>query len=187
MANPSIFSDSCLSVRPHSSRHAFAFMGKRSHIENHTSTKKFSMGGFTLDTKFGFILAMRNLEKAASQRIRELLKERGKSQRALAEYIGIEPGYLSELLSLHPDKRWNADHLEGAVSFFNIPSWQLFARPQEVVPKKYLDLMTAYESLDDLNRRIVDNALGVSVEIDAPRPPQQKARKETTAKTAKKN
>jgi transcriptional regulator with XRE-family HTH domain len=53
------------------------------------------------------------------------------------------------------DIRW----IEVIAEKFKIPKWQLFARPEEVLPPEYLEWLTDYSRLDKDGRRIVDSML----------------------------
>mgnify|MGYP003391853098 CR=1 FL=1 len=61
-----------------------------------------------------------------SKSIKRLLKKQNKTQAWLASEMGIKPGYLSELLSNHPIKRWNADLIEQARKALNVSVTLLF-------------------------------------------------------------
>jgi len=54
------------------------------------------------------------------QRIKKILKSRGKSQSWLADEMNIKPGYLSELINCAAGKRWNSDLIQSAVDALGI-------------------------------------------------------------------
>lgn len=99
---------------------------------------------------------MRNLEKKLNERIRAILKDKGLNQRELCDRADMDTGYLSMLLNLTHDKRWNLEQVEKIVRGLNVPAWQLFVDPKEVLPKEYLEWRAGYEVMDPDNKRIVD-------------------------------
>lgn len=113
---------------------------------------------------------MRNLEKRITERIRAILQTKGINQTELADRAGIAQGYLNELMNLNPRKRWNADHLEKVVKALDVPPWQLFIDPAEVIPNNLLDLASRYSRLRGDDKRIVDAMLtAAAVEPSKPR------------------
>lgn len=67
-------------------------------------------------------------------RIKELMDEKGVKSIQLSEMIGISKVSISNLLNgkLKP----SFDTLEKIATALNVPMWQLFASPDEVIPQK---------------------------------------------------
>jgi transcriptional regulator with XRE-family HTH domain len=81
-----------------------------------------------------------------AKRIRFYLKKKGKTQAWLAGKIGKEPGYLSELLNGHPDKRWNSDLIDSVIKAFDITILEFFT--DEALTNEILSLEAAdYEDV----------------------------------------
>lgn len=97
-----------------------------------------------------------------NRRIRQLIQSKGITQAKLAEEIELEPGYISELLNGHPDKRWNINHIASICKALKVDPWQLFVDPKDVLPPEYNELMNGYLSLDDDRRRMVDDAIAAA-------------------------
>lgn len=81
---------------------------------------------------------------------------------ALSEKAEITQGYLTELMNLHPKKRWNADHINQVAKALGVPPWQLMTEPRDVLPPEHIQLMEAYKGLDPLRKQIVDDAFAAS-------------------------
>lgn len=74
-----------------------------------------------------------------SKCIKSLLKKQGKKQIWLAAEMGIEAGYLSELLNNHPDKRWNIDHIGRAANALHVHVSALFLEDELAAKVMSLD------------------------------------------------
>ena len=92
-------------------------------------------------------------------RLSQLTKERG-AKRKLADALGKAPSIISELCN--GNDRLNDDLIADICRALNIPIWQLFVDPKDVIPKEYIDLMADYKSLDADSKRIVDAMLQAS-------------------------
>ena len=86
-------------------------------------------------------------------RLAKILQERGTSTR-LAEKTGMKPSVISELCS--GKIRIHEGHIDMICDALNIPAWHLFADPDEIFPEAYKELISAYLSLDEDDKRVVD-------------------------------
>lgn len=143
-------------------------------IVNKSSSEKFILGIFDGFADGGLILNMRSIEDTINRRIRETLLDKNRNQRWLAEEAGIQPSYLNELLNLNPKRRWNVDYLAKVSEVLDIPVWQLFVDPREVIPGDLLMLAERYGKLEGDNKRIVDAMLAAAV-VDGEEPPVPKS------------
>lgn len=66
------------------------------------------------------------IDSIFNKRLRDVLQKDGKTQAWLAEQINVKPGYLSELLNGHPEKRWNMDLINSVCQVLQIQAWVLF-------------------------------------------------------------
>lgn len=110
-----------------------------------------------------------NTEKVFNSRLETLRVKKDISQEALGQSADIEKSYFSRLLGsaekprTDPNKkRWNIDHINDLSQALNVPAWQLFIDPREVIPPEYLQLMEDYKGLDPLRKQIVDDAFAAS-------------------------
>jgi transcriptional regulator with XRE-family HTH domain len=85
------------------------------------------------------------------------LRKRHMKQNELADLADMQQSYVNELLNLK--KRWNVENLEKISNALDMPAWQLFADPSEVLPQEYLEWADDYARLDKDSRRIVDSML----------------------------
>ena len=137
-------------------------------------------GDLTEKAHRGLLLGMRNPEKIISQRIHRLLKEKELSPYTLSQRAEIASGYLTELLNLHPKRRWNTDLLNKVADALDVPMWHLLVDPKEVLPPEYLEWRAQYEALDPDNKRIVSamlRAASVPASTDAPPAHKQASKK----------
>jgi len=86
-------------------------------------------------------------------RLAELLKDRGAKKR-LADALNKPPSIISDLCA--GKDRLNDDLIRDISAALNIPPWQLFVNPRDVVPQEYRALMDDYRRLGPDDRRIVD-------------------------------
>ena len=84
--------------------------------------------------------------KIIGRRIKETLEEQGKTQAWLAHEMGIQPGYLSELINVHPQKRWNIDLLASAADILGVELSQITGEKDD----EYIALL---RKVDDPNLR----------------------------------
>lgn len=61
-------------------------------------------------------------------RIREIIKEKGKTSKEIADKLGVSLSALNQSISGNPTK----DTLEKIAEILGVPMWQLFASPEEV-------------------------------------------------------
>lgn len=71
-------------------------------------------------------------------RIKEIIKETGKTQKEFAEEIGITLGGLNQHLSGNP----SVEVLEKIANALEVPIWQLFTSPEEVKAKEEEGVIT---------------------------------------------
>lgn len=100
-----------------------------------------------------------NISKTISKRIHDMTRKRGVTLSQLAVDAGMTQGYMSQLLNNLKGKRWNVEMLEAVAEQLKCEVWELLVDPRDVIPKKYIDLMDAYECLDGQQRVIVDGLL----------------------------
>jgi len=101
----------------------------------------------------------KNLQHVVNDRIRFILKNAGKNQEWLSVEAEISKGHLSELLNMKQGKRWNVDLIHNVCAALNIPAWHLLTDPEEVYPSHDKAVVSAYLSLEDDERKIVDKFL----------------------------
>lgn len=80
-----------------------------------------------------------------SSRIRFLLKQAKKTQVWLAGEMGIETGYLSELLNNHPGKRWNTDLIENARKALDVSLSRFFEHNENSILMEQINFLDAEE------------------------------------------
>jgi transcriptional regulator with XRE-family HTH domain len=182
--------DNRFRVRFSDMRQDFGFMNgasycdQISHIEIFKSMRepqnKISGGDLTKSIDNALILYMRNVEKTLTSRIREVLKRKDMTVVALSERSGIAQGYLNELMNLHPRKRWNITHITGVAEALDIPVWQLFIDPRDIMPSELIDFVRKYERLEGDNKRIVDALLATAKVDDKPATKRSAVKKSAT-------
>lgn len=64
-------------------------------------------------------------------RIKDILKEKGVTQQALADSLGVSRSAIVKMLAGNPSQ----ETLEKIASALNVPMWQLFASLDEVQPQ----------------------------------------------------
>jgi transcriptional regulator with XRE-family HTH domain len=81
----------------------------------------------------------------------------GLTQEQIAERLDCSVGQVNMLLS--GKRKFHSEWITRISKNFNIPEWQLFAKPEEVLPPEYLQWKADYALLDDDRKRIVDDML----------------------------
>lgn len=84
-----------------------------------------------------------NVGEIIAFNIRRLLDVQDKKQSWLANEMGIQAGYLSELLNGHPKKRWNEDLLEKARNVLGVPLHEITM--QDEGEKSYIQTLNEME------------------------------------------
>lgn len=84
-------------------------------------------------------------------RIKELLKEKGLTQQELADMVGVSYQSMKQTLNA---PSVTTSTLEKISTALNVPMWQLFATPEEVIPKKDGLSLTCPHCGKDINLKV---------------------------------
>jgi len=91
-------------------------------------------------------------------RLAKILDQLGRGSRTkLANDTGISASNISDLC--YGNDRMNEDHIEKISKALKIPAWHLLADPEDVYPSHDKAVVSAYLSLEDDERKIVDKFL----------------------------
>lgn len=122
-------------------------------------------------------ILMDTLLQIFNRRLRLMMSEKGFSQVELCDKAGIVPSYFSRLINGSGDKRWNFDNIVKIVNVLEIPAWQLFVDPKEIIPPELLQLHEKYSQLNPAQKRVIDLILNDSQQIEVDPQPKTHIKK----------
>lgn len=104
-------------------------------------------------------------KRQVGQRIKAALKKSGKTQAWLAEEVGIQTSYLSELINGHPRKRWNLDLLNAVSIALNVPLSEITGDSDETISSQARDYDAWRQGLSEKKQEQWDAMIEMQKEL----------------------